>query len=288
MKKILLLVSIISVSSFFVWEFFIDQPPQEEIIYIPVSNQEEIVKENPDDEIKLDENNDEGNLENPETSAENEENLDKPEVELDETDEDIANEEIQVTIPGSMKLEVMFSTQAPTEDWGMPYQEACEEASLIMTYYYFADKYLDRSIMNQEILDLVDWEMDKFSYFKDTNLAETELIAQQYFNLETEITSDVTVENIKYQISQGNLLIVPFAGRMLENPYFSGEGPLYHMLVVKGYDHKNFITNDPGLLTLGEDFEYSYENLLESVHDWNGGNVNAGRKVMLIVKGLKE
>jgi len=39
---------------------------------------------------------------------------------------------------------------------------------------------------------------------------------------------------------------------------------------------------------LGEDFEYSYENLLESVHDWNGGNVNSGRKVMLIVKGLKE
>jgi hypothetical protein len=193
-----------------------------------------------------------------------------------------------LVLPSEFKLKVLFATQAPTENWDMPYQEACEEASLIMAYYYFANKTLNRPIMNEEILKLVKWEENTFGYYKDTTLAETARIAEEYFNLEVEINYNVTVDHLKQQLVKGNLIILPFAGRMLENPYFSGEGPLFHMAVVKGYDSKNFIMNDPGLLRLGENFKYSYKNLIDSVHDWNGGDVNNGQKVMLIVKGLKK
>jgi len=211
---------------------------------------------------------------------------------LDEKVGDQENQENQladpIILPTEFKLKVLFATQAPTEDWGMPYQEACEEASLIMTYYYFANKTLNRPIMNEEILKLVKWQEDTFGYYKDTTLAETGRIAEEYFNMEVEISYDVTVDHLKQQLLKGNLIILPFTGRMLENPYFSGEGPLFHMAVVKGYDSKNFIMNDPGLLRLGENFKYSYKNLIDSVHDWNGGDVNNGKKVMLIVKGLKK
>jgi hypothetical protein len=56
------------------------------------------------------------------------------------------------------------------------------------------------------------------------------------------------------------------------------------MLVIKGWTENNFITNDPGLYTKGEDFQYSYENLMGSIHDWNNGDVNNGQKIMLILK----
>lgn len=218
----------------------------------------------------------------------NEENIDKNLIVNEKEESDNINNTDPLILPTEFKLKVAFSPQAPTENWGMPYQEACEEASLIMAYYYFANKPLSRPIMNEEILKLVKWQEDVFGYYKDTTLEETARIAEEYFNLEVEISENVTVENIKRQIYAGNLVILPFAGRLLENPYFSGEGPLFHMAVVKGYDSKNFIMNDPGLLRLGENFKYSYTNLLESVHDWNGGDVLNGKKVMLIVKGLKK
>lgn len=282
MKKVI--ISVITIvlliaAAFAFWVFVIDQPPVEEIIHIPVNDisveiEGEILKPVQDD-----------------SGEEMEEEVLKPvqdDVEIVEEEEVEESEEtVAITIPGSFKLDVLFSTQAPTKNWDMPYQEACEEASLIMTSYYFEEKHLDRPIMNTEILALVDWQMERFGYYKDTTLAEVEIIANEYFNLETEITSNVTEENIKYQLTQGNLLIVPFAGRLLINPYFSGQGPLFHMAVVKGYDHKDFIMNDPGLLTLGENFKYSYKNLLESVHDWNGGDVMNGARKMLIIKGLE-
>lgn len=233
----------------------------------------------------------------PEEVLEDEEKTDEIDEEADtttaeeldtDTDAETVDESNDVTLPAEFKLKVAFSTQAPTENWDMPYQEACEEASLIMAYYYFADKALSRPIMNEEILKLVKWEEDTFGYYKDTTLAETARIAEEYFNLEVAISEDVTVDNLKRQVYAGNLVILPFAGRLLENPYFSGEGPLFHMAVLKGWDSKNFIMNDPGLLRLGENFKYSYTNLLESVHDWNGGNVLNGKKVMLVVKGLKK
>jgi hypothetical protein len=225
----------------------------------------------------------------PEEIIKNDEEIIETEVpEMEETVEISTNEQSNLILPSEFKLKVLFSTQAPTENWDMPYQEACEEASVIMAYYYFAGKTLNRPIMNEEILKLVKWQEDTFGYYKDTTLAETARIAEEYFNLEVEISENVTVDNLKRQVYKGNLVILPFAGRLLENPYFSGEGPLFHMAVVKGWDSKNFIMNDPGLLRLGENFKYSYKNLLESVHDWNGGDVLNGKKVMLIVKGLKK
>jgi len=208
--------------------------------------------------------------------------------EVADTEEVLPNTDSNVVFPSEFKLKVLFATQAPTESWDMPYQEACEEASLIMAYYYFAEKTLNRPIANEEILKLVKWEEDNLGYYKDTTLAETARIAEEYFNLEVEISENVTVDNLKTQVYQGNLVILPFAGQMLVNPYFSGDGPLFHMAVVKGWDSQNFIMNDPGLLRLGENFKYSYKNLLESVHDWNGGDVLNGEKVMLVVKGLKK
>ncbi len=164
-------------------------------------------------------------------------------------------------------LSVPFAPQAPFGNWDMPYQEACEEASLIMADAFFKGYSLSSEKMEQEIKNLVEWETGYFGYYQDTTTEEVVEIAKEYFGLESEILFDVSVENIKKIISRGKLVIVPAAGRILPNPYFTGQGPIYHMLVIRGYTKDKFITNDPGTKR-GEEFLYEYDDLLNAVHDW--------------------
>jgi len=208
-------------------------------------------------------------------------------------------------LPSTYDTDVLFASQAPFANWSLPYQEACEEASLIMAYKYFADQPLDKNIMDNEIKELVDWQLDYFGYYTDTNLDEVAIIAKEYFDLNVEITDDVSVENIKRQLFNGNLIIIPASGRDLGNPNFTAPGPLFHMLVIRGYDRNEFITNDPGTRK-GLKFKYKYQTLIDAIHDLpiiDGekfrpyeeksvadnvklSRMRSGPKQILIVKGL--
>jgi len=90
-----------------------------------------------------------------------------------------------------------------------------------------------------------------------------------------------TEEKVKEEINAGRPVIIPAAGQLLDNPYFSNGGPLYHMLVIKGYDAGGYITNDTGTKR-GDNFHYTYNNLYNAVHDWNNGDVLNGQKVYLV------
>ena len=191
----------------------------------------------------------------------------------------------EISIKTTLNLPVSFAPQAPFADWGMPYQEACEEASIIIAAKYFKNEPLDKHIMDREILDLVEWEKGYFGYWQDTTAAEVVKILKEYYDVNSHTTTEVTTEKIKKELNKGNLIIVPTAGRLLDNPYFSGEGPAYHMLVIRGYDRNEFITNDPGTKR-GDGFKYKYDNLINAIHDWNETkeNIYEGRKVMVVVE----
>lgn len=202
-------------------------------------------------------------------------------------------ENADVMAPEEYNLAVPFASQAPFADWGEPYQEACEEAALIMVARYFSGQTLTPAAMDEEIKKLVAWQKDRFGYYEDTTAAEVAQIGREYFNLNAELDYDVSVDNIKKYLSQNKLVLVPAAGRILPNPYFRGEGPLYHMLVIRGYTKDRFITNDPGTKR-GEGFVYKYYDLINAIHDWprpTGGSKSdvtaeqmlSGQKVMIVV-----
>jgi hypothetical protein len=93
------------------------------------------------------------------------------------------------------------------------------------------------------------------------------------------------------------LIILPTADRALRNPNFTGLGPLYHFILVKGWDETGwlnnyFITNDPGTRK-GENYKYKYDILLNAIHDLPQDKVGVmgdtsrileGRKVMIVVQ----
>lgn len=205
-------------------------------------------------------------------------------------EEDIVNNAVESTqtvtveIPSRLTHDVAFAAQAPFGNWNLPYKEACEEASLIMVDHYFSNTPLNNDIMDKEILDIVDWQKEKFGYYEDTNTTEMLIMAQEYFGLNAHIVYNPTINQLKKELADGNLIIVPAAGQQLPNPHFRAPGPPYHVLVLTGYDSDEFISNDPGTRH-GEDFKYKYDDLMRAIHDYNGGDILNGGSMVIVVEG---
>lgn len=192
------------------------------------------------------------------------------------------------TIAAVLNLAVPFTSQAPTADWGQPYQDACEEASVLMVREFYAgnkSSTITSTTANKAILDLVALENKTLGYFIDTTVVETAQFAESMYGYaKSEIIENPTIDQIKMYLNQGNPVIVPAAGRLLKNPYFTAPGPVYHMLVIRGYTKdKKFIVNDPGTKR-GKEYLYSFETVMNAMHDWNkNGDIVQGRKAILIL-----
>lgn len=177
-----------------------------------------------------------------------------------------------------------FQSQAPLANWDELHNEGCEEASLILVNYYQKGQSLSAQTMDEEILKTVDWEIKKWGTHKDLTIGETAEVAEGFFGIDDwKIESNITIEDIKKEIAQNHPVIVPTAGRLLGNPYFRQPGPVYHMVVVIGYDKSNFIVQDVGTRR-GDHYRYNENVLFNAIHDWNGSpdNINSGPKNMLV------
>lgn len=201
-----------------------------------------------------------------------------------EPEKETANtEEEPMELPKEINLAVPFTPQAPFADWSLPYKEACEESSLIMVNYFLKNQGLTQTLADREILNLVEYQKQKFGYFEDTDAETTARIMRDYYGHKgAKAVYEITIDDIKKELAKGRPVIVPAAGRLLGNPFYTFPGPLYHMLAIKGYTEENFITNDPGTKR-GKDFLYPFERLYGAIHDWNNGDIYNGRKAMIVV-----
>ena len=185
-------------------------------------------------------------------------------------------------LPDVFDQEVAFVPQAPYAVWDELHKEACEEAAIIIAAKHLLGENLDKEIMEAEIKKLVEWQKENLEKWKDTTAEETAGIIKDYFGLSAELLYKPSADDLKKELVLGKLIVAPTAGRMLDNPYFTAPGPVYHMLVVRGYDQTHFITNDPGTKR-GEAYKYTYNNLLASIHDWNENNIRKGERVVIVV-----
>lgn len=213
-------------------------------------------------------------------------------------------EETAVPLPPSVKpetaveeinLDVPFSTQAPHANWAMPYQEACEEASALLVHRFYTGENLTPDIADQELLKIIEWEKQTFGYYEHTTAEETARILREYFgHAKVEVRYDFTIDDLKREVAAGRPIVVPFAGRELGNPNYRQPGPVYHMLVVKGFTKDGrIITNDVGTRR-GHNYVYDPQILFNAIHDvpsggsmWNvsdpAQHIKTGRKAMIVV-----
>jgi len=180
-------------------------------------------------------------------------------------------------LPVRMNIELPFYPQAPYGDWDYPWQEACEEASVLLVANIYKGMNLDRAAFNEELLRLVDWEVDHFGWYEHTSVEDTAEMMELNYGLETVIHEDPSFEDMQRILAKGHLIIAPFAGRELKNPNFTAPGPVYHMAVIKGYDaEKNhLVAHDVGTRN-GANYVYTQKIIENSLHDLNYEDMLSG------------
>lgn len=203
-------------------------------------------------------------------------------------------------------LNVPFTPQAPTANWDQLHNEACEEASAIMSAVYFnavspsplakgeapsasegqrgRTTNLDPSLVESEISKLTTWQDQNFGYHLDTTSAETAKMIREVYGLQTQLLNNFTADNLKKALAEGKLAAISENGRLLGNPYYKQPGPVHHMLLIKGYNGDNFITNDSGTKR-GLNYAYDFETIYNAAADWDHGinNVNSKEKTAIII-----
>lgn len=186
-------------------------------------------------------------------------------------------------LPEKINLAVPFTSQAPEKNWDQPWQDACEEAAVLMLDAYYKGYGLSPLFAKDEILRMVAWE-EELGWGGSIDITRVSSLATKVTGKPApRIIENPTVDDIKELLAAGHPVLVVADGKVLPNPYFSGDGPVYHALVIRGYTETTFITNDPGT-QFGENFEYPYDDLMNALRDWNGGDVKNGTPVVMVLE----
>ena len=75
-------------------------------------------------------------------------------------------------LPQKIYLGVPFLCQAPYANWSQPWQDGCEEACIIMAVKYMRGDLVTRELGNQEILDMVDFQIKNYGGHYDLNAGQ--------------------------------------------------------------------------------------------------------------------
>lgn len=177
------------------------------------------------------------------------------------------------------QLTVPFTAQSPYGNWVQPWQDLCEEASIVMVDQFYQNKSMDKKRAKELLLDIFQIKNNTYGKSLDESAQKMTDLINNFFFFEAYIVENPTIEQIKEQVDLGRPVIIPASGKDLHNPRFRQGGPRYHVLVISGYDDaaQTFITQEPGTSS-GLDFRYPYGTIMDAIHDLTPGDIRTGAK----------
>jgi hypothetical protein len=189
--------------------------------------------------------------------------------------------------PAVLNLPIPFTSQAPTGNWDLVHNEDCEEAVSVMANAYLTgntDVVLPAAQVDTEMNNLNNWEDSHFGYHLDTTAAETVQMIEGFYGLKATAQDGYTFADIKDQLNLHHVVILPVNGRLIGNPNYTQPGPIYHMLVIRGYTASGLITDDSGTRR-GQNYPYTFDILHNAGADWDHSTntIDQTKKVMIIV-----
>jgi len=189
--------------------------------------------------------------------------------------------------PAVLNLPIPFTSQAPTGNWDLVHNEDCEEAGAVMANAYLTGNtavVLPAAQVDTEMNNLNAWEDSHFGYHLDTTAAETAQMITGFYGLKAAVQEGYTFADIKNQIYLHHVVILPVNGRLIGNPNYTQPGPIYHMLVIRGYTATGLITDDSGTRR-GQNYPYTFDILHSASADWDHSTntIDQTKKVMIVV-----
>lgn len=197
------------------------------------------------------------------------------ELEKEEQETNQEPQKIKEQKTGQFILDVPFVVQATSNQWSDPrFQDACEETTALIAVSWARGESLTQATNTAQVKKMAEFQSKNYGDYRDTSsLDSVERLYKAYFNFkQAEVKKDISVEEIIAELEIGNLVVVPANGQALNNPYFTGDGPERHMLILKGYDYdsQEFIANDPGI-GKGQGYRYAKDLLYNAIRDYVSG-----------------
>jgi len=195
----------------------------------------------------------------------------------------IIKKEIKIIapLPSEALINVPFICQAPFGNWSI-HEDACEEAAILMNHAYLERAKLTLEYADQELLNMRKWQREHYGYEKDLSCTEAAKFIHDYYGYKhIKIFNNIESLDIKREISNNNLVIVPVMTHSLLNPHY-GPRNVYHFVLIKGYTPEGVITNDAGVKE-GEGYFYPWEVIFSAI-DSQKEKMNQGRVMLVINK----
>lgn len=182
-------------------------------------------------------------------------------------------------IPEKYNLDMEFHSQAPLGVWDPDHEEFCEESSVLMAINYFENRKMTNADFDAELYKMKNGEESVLDgTWESTTVSELKQFIESYFpDYRVEILENITQEHIRQYVAANIPVLLPMSGRTIGNPFYTAPGPVYHVLVIKGYTPTHFITNDVGTKR-GKDFFYKTATIMNNIHDYDPENILNGDK----------
>ena len=181
--------------------------------------------------------------------------------------------------PQATILNVPFVMQVPLGNWSDSRQQyGCEEASIIMAMAWVRSEVnLPGNTINKEeavrdIINMAEYERVIYGFHEDTSAQDTARLMKEFYRYNNvEVKENISVEDIKMELSKNRVVLIPFNSRLTGMPIYKN-GPVRHMVVAVGYDDKNdeIIVHDP-LFSNGAYLWIPSSGLQASLWNYNSG-----------------
>jgi hypothetical protein len=184
-----------------------------------------------------------------------------------------------------LNLPIPYTTQAPDGNWDN--NENCEEADLVMTNAYLHGNHsslLNPKDVQSEIKRTLDWENINLGHSANTGSEEIARMAKEIYNLDAKILNDYSEDDLKNALQKHDPVILTLRGQALGNPNYIEPGPPYHVILLRGYNSKGFISNDPGTND-GKNYVYSFAILKNASVDWDSSknSIDPSKKPAILI-----
>lgn len=136
--------------------------------------------------------------------------------------------------------------------------------------------------VESQITTLTNWEQQNFGYYLDTTAAETAKMIEGVYGLKTQIITNYSEEQVKQALNDHEVVIIPEDGQLLGNPNYKTPGPIYHMLVIRGYTPDAIITNDSGTKN-GRNYSYSFATIYDAGANWDHSTNTIDKNVHIAI-----